>query len=177
VAYGSGTEPRHLAVNAKTFLQARFEYGVAHIYQCEVDGGDDFKAIVKAVDRDPVSRQLTHIDLFAVDMTKPIRLKVRVDLVGKPAGAIDGGLLQQVKRRIEIQCLPGQIPSHLEVDVTPLKLGDSLHLSDLKLPEGVKTVAASDEAVAIVAAPDTKDEVATTTEGAEDADAAAAKKD
>ena len=172
VAYGPSVEPVNLAVDPKTFLNARLDHGVAHIYEVAVEGGDTFKAIIKRVQRDAVSRELTHIDLYAVDMSKEIRIDVRIDLVGKPMGLINGGILQQILRRIEVQCLPGNIPSSIEVDVTDLDIGDTLHMSDLTLPQGVKATAARDEAVAIMAEPEKVEEP--TAEGAIEGEAAAA---
>lgn len=174
VAYGPSQEPRPLAVDPKTFMLARMEHGVAHIYDVKVEGQETFKALIKSVQRDPVSRQLLHVDLYALDMNKPIRLQVRVELVGRPKGAIHGGILQQVQRRVEISCLPKDIPAFIEVDVSGLDLGDTIHLSNLTLPEGVKTTALSDEAVAVLTAPEAEEETAAEGEG--EAAAAAEKK-
>lgn len=176
VAYGPGQEPRHIAVDPKTFLAARMEHGIAHIYDIKVEGEGAFKALIKDVARDAVSRKLQHIDFYAVDMTKEIRLQVRVDLIGKPEGVVQGGLLQQVARRVEVQCLPGDIPGHLEVDVSHMNMGDTLHVSDIPLPKGVKVIATDDSAVAIVTAPETEDEAKSGEGQGGDASAAGDKK-
>ncbi len=158
VAYGPSSEPRHLAVDPKAFLLARIEHGVAHIYDVKVEGAEGFKALIKQIDQDPVSRQLLHIDFYAVDMNIAIRVEVRLDLVGKAPGVIEGGLVQQIQRRVEISCLPGAIPANLEVDIGEMNVGDTLHLSDIVLPEGVKTTAVADEAVVILSAPEVEEE-------------------
>ena len=164
VAYGPNIKARHLAIDPKTFLLARREHGAAHVYNVQVEGEDSFKALVKQVDRNPVSRELTHIDLFAIDMSKPVKVKVRVELKGKARGVIEGGSLQQIQRRIEIACLPDNMPAKIEVDVSDMAMGDTLHLSDLNMPEGVKTTAADDEAVAILVAAEGVEEPAADTE-------------
>ena len=157
VAYGPSSETVHLSVEPKSFVAARQLYGASYIYDVEVEGGKGFKALIKQIDRDPVSRELLHIDLFAVDMTKPIKVDVKVILTGKSAGEALGGILQQIQREIEVSCLPANMPTAIEVDITNLEQGDTLHLSDLTWPEGVKATAATDEAVAIVSAPDVEE--------------------
>jgi large subunit ribosomal protein L25 len=154
IAYGPSSEPRHLALDPKTFVMQRQRFGLSHIYDVAVEGGEGFKVLIKQIQVDPVTRQLLHVDLYTVDMSKPIRVEVPVELTGKPKGLIDGGLLSQILRNVEVQCLPNLIPAKIVADVTDLGVGDSMHLSDLKLPEGVKLTAHGDEAVALVAEPD-----------------------
>lgn len=171
VAYGPSREPLFLSLESHTFGQLRQKFGASHIYNVEVEGGESFKALLKDVDRDPVSREFLHVDFYAVDMNRPIRINVPVELVGKHAGAIDGGLLSQTLRSIEVQCLPNMIPAKITADVTHLGIGMSLHISELKFPEGVKPTSRSDESVAIVVEPDSPKE-ATPAEAAAGADAA-----
>lgn len=154
VAYGPVSEAQYLALTPKDFILQRKTFGLSHLYDVEVEGGSKFKALLKEIQVDPVTRQLLHVDLYAVDMKRPLRVEVPIELTGKPAGLIDGGLLSQVLRRVEVQCLPDHIPGKIVADVSPLKVGDSLHLSDLKLPEGVKLTAHGDEAVAQVVEPE-----------------------
>jgi len=92
--------------------------------------------------------------------------------VGRAKGVVLGGLLQQTKRRVEIICLPKDIPAKLEVDVSAMEQGDSLHLSDIPLPAGVKFTAVADESVAILTAPE-EEAAATPEEGGVVAPAAA----
>jgi large subunit ribosomal protein L25 len=173
VAYGPASKPQFLAVQPKEFTLQRFTYGLSHLYEVDVEGKSKFKALLKEIQVDPVTRQLLHVDLYAVDMKRPLRVEVPIELTGKPAGIIDGGLLSQVLRVVEVQCLPDQIPAKLVADVSPLKVGDSLHLSDLALPEGVKLTAHGDEAVALVIEPDEAPVAATPAEAAAAAGAAA----
>lgn len=172
VAYGPGSKPRHLALDPKEFVLQRQKYGLSHIYTVEVDGGS-FKALIKDVQQNPLSRAAEHVDLYEVDMTKPIRVIVPIELTGKPAGFIDGGMLSQVLRTVELQCLPALVPAKVVGDVSPLKVGDSLHLSNLPLPEGVKLTARNDEAVALLVEPDAAPEPTTAAAAAPAAGAAA----
>jgi len=172
-AYGPGAATQSLSVEPKTFMNARRFHGAAHIYKIDVDGGDGFKALVKKVEVDPVSNKLLHLDLYAIDMNQPIKVAVRLELTGKAKGLIDGGIVQQALRRLEVICLPADMPGKLVVDVSEMAVGDVLHISDLNLPQGVKPTALSDEAVVGVAAPDAEEE-AKTAAGAEGEATAAA---
>jgi large subunit ribosomal protein L25 len=154
VAYGPGSAPRHLALDPKVFVIQRQRFGLNHIYNVALEGGDGFKCLIKDIQVDPVTRKLLHVDLYAVDMARPIRVEVPIELTGKPAGLIEGGMLSQILRSVEVLCLPDAVPSNLTVDVSPLKVGDSLHLSDIPLPKGVKLTNQGNEAVALVAEPD-----------------------
>jgi large subunit ribosomal protein L25 len=157
VAYGPSSAPQSLALDPKQFVKARRHYGPSHIYNVEVEGGPAFKALVKSVAIDPRTRAYQHVDLYAIDMARAIRVEVRIELTGKPKGLLNGGLLQQIRHAIEVQCLPALIPERIELDVSGMDVGHSLHLSDLKLPEGVRSTALDNQTVAIVAAPEAEE--------------------
>lgn len=106
--------------------------------------------MMKEVIVHPVNRRPEHVDLFALDLTKPVRLDLEVKVTGKAAGVAEGGILSLVNRTIEIECLPTQIPDALVVDVSGLGLGDALHVSDLAVPEGVKVISAPEMTIATV---------------------------
>lgn len=118
-------------------------------------------ALLKEVMVHPLTRNPEHVDLFALDLTKMVRVAVEVKVEGKAIGISEGGLLNIVTRQLEVECLPTEIPDSITVDVTNLGVGDSLHVSDITVPKGVKmisrpelTVAAVNEAEEeIVAAP------------------------
>jgi large subunit ribosomal protein L25 len=106
--------------------------------------------LMKAVNVHPLSRNPQHVDLFALDLKKTVRISLEVRVEGKAVGIADGGLLNVVNRQIEIECLPTEIPDALVVDVSGLGIGDSIHVSDLKLPDGVKLISSPDMTVAVV---------------------------
>jgi large subunit ribosomal protein L25 len=101
----------------------------------------------------PVTDELMHVDFLAVNMNEKIKAEVAVELVGKPKGAEEGGILQQPNRSLEISALPNKVPRVLEVDVTGLAIGDSLHVNDITLPDGVEIVDFSNRTLAVVVAP------------------------
>jgi large subunit ribosomal protein L25 len=99
-------------------------------------GADGRHAIVKDFQIDPLSRVLLHVDLLEIDVKKKIQVTVPLNFVGKSVGVAEGGVLNVVNRTLDIKALPTQIPKHIDVDVSALKIGDSLHFDDVTLPEG-----------------------------------------
>lgn len=102
----------------------------------------------KGKDIHPLTRKLTHVDFYALDMTKTIRVHVELRFVGKAKGLADGGHQQAIARDIEVECLPTAIPEFFEVDTSDLGVHESLHASDVKLPDGVKLI--TDSTVTLV---------------------------
>lgn len=109
------------------------------------------KVLKKEVTIHPVSRRPVHVDLFAIDMTQKIQVWVEVKFTGKAEGLKEGGVLNVVMREVEVESLPNMIPEFIALDVTPLNVGESFHVSDLQLPEGVEMVSSSDETLCTVA--------------------------
>lgn len=112
---------------------------------------DGLRVLTKDIDIHPVSRRPIHMDFFAPDMTQTVRVEVEVRLVGKAAGVAEGGLVSQVNRVVEIECLPLEIPEYFELDISDLQLDDSKHVSDIKFPEGVKVISSMGETIATCA--------------------------
>ncbi len=98
----------------------------------------------------PVSRRPEHVDLFALDLKKAVRISVEIRFDGKPIGLAEGGLLNIVNRQVEIECLPTQIPENFSIDISALSVGDALHVSDLKLPPEIKLISAPELTLAVV---------------------------
>jgi large subunit ribosomal protein L25 len=119
----------------------------------EVTELDAKHVILKEVQRTPVSREILHADFFEVDLSKPIRVEVALRFTGRAAGIIDGGILQPLVRQVEVECLPLELPEAIDVDVTPLKIHDVIHISDLQFAGNVKPLFDSDYAVVTVLPP------------------------
>lgn len=107
-------------------------------------------ALIKSVDVNPLTRKPVHVDLYALDLTKPVRISVEVKVEGKPVGLADGGLLNIVNRELEIEVLPNDIPESITVDVSHLGVGDAVHVNDLKLAKGIKVISAPELTIAVV---------------------------
>lgn len=96
--------------------------------------------LIKSIDVHPVNRRPLHVDFYEVDMNKAVRVSVELRFEGKAIGLSEGGLLQPLMRQIEVECLPGNIPEFIAIDVSNLGVHQSIHLGEVTLPEGVKAV-------------------------------------
>ena len=152
VLYGSGHDPVAIEVDPKQISRILFsESGHNTIFDVEIAGQSAAKAMIVDWQREPIKDQLIHIDLKRIALDKTLRVKVRVKLLGIPLGVkASGGILDQVLRQVEIECLPGDIPSHIDVDVSNLALYDTLRVSDLPHSDAVKYLNAEDATVAHV---------------------------
>src|SRR3970282_2947491 len=110
--------------------------------------------VLRDYQKDPLTGELLHADFFEVSMDEKIRVTVPVELTGKtPAGVVEGGLLQLVTREVEIGCLPSIIPCNLLADASALGIGESLHIRDINIPDGVRFVSDPEQVVLTIAAP------------------------
>jgi len=173
VLYGGGHEPVAIEVDPKHISRILLsETGHNTIFDVDVQGQATAKAMIVDWQREPIRDQLIHIDLKRIALDKALQVSVRVRLLGTPVGVkTEGGILDQVLREIEIECLPGDIPSHIDVDVSGLSLNGVLRVSELPHSDKVKILSPEDATVAHVmaireeAAP-TAEEGAATAEGA-----------
>lgn len=116
--------------------------------------GSSKLALMKDYQVDPVKGDLLHVDFFEVSLTEKVKVPVHVTIVGESIGVKrDGGILQYLLREIEVECLPDKIPGRIELDISGLEIGQSLHVSDIKLGEGVKVLTDPDEVIVNVIAP------------------------
>jgi len=152
VLYGSGHDPVAVEVDPKQISRILFsESGHNTIFDVEVAGLPSAKAMIVDWQREPIKDQLIHIDLKRIALDKALRVKVRVKLLGIPVGVkAAGGILDQVMRQVDIECLPGDIPSHIDVDISNLELFQSLRVSDLPHSGSIKYLNAEDATVAHV---------------------------
>src|SRR5208337_3927337 len=140
VLYGAGHEPVAVEVDPKQISRILFsETGHNTIFDVEVSGTPAAKAMIVDWQREPLKDQLIHIDMKRIAMNKALQVSVRVKLLGIPVGVkTAGGILDQVLREVEIECLPADIPAHIAVDVSHLGLYESLRVSDLPHSGSIK---------------------------------------
>jgi len=105
----------------------------------------DKHVLLKNVQATPVAHHLLHLDFLEVNVREKVQVEVEVVSVGEPQGEREGGTLQIVSRQVSVECLPGNIPESIEVDVSEMGVGDSIHASDIKLPPGVELLTDPDE--------------------------------
>jgi large subunit ribosomal protein L25 len=161
VVYGAGKANVPISVNRKALADVfREGAGENAIFLLKLAGSDQSRhAMIKEMQRDPVSRKPLHIDFVRVLMDVKITLKVPIEVSGVARGVkADGGILDLVTREVEIECLPTNIPAHLTVDVSDLGIGDAIRISQLPPMEGVTVVDNPEKVVAHVAHPTREEE-------------------
>ena len=153
VLYGHGQPASAVSVDGKEFETAlRHHQGGNMIVALRLNG-DERTALIRAVQRDPISHEILHLDFQEVSLTERVRVEVPVHLVGTARGVKDqGGILQHILRSVELECLATAIPSHLDADVSQLEIGDTLHVRDLRA-EGAEFLSELDDVIASVVPP------------------------
>lgn len=152
--YGAHQDPVNVTVDPKKVAGIlHSEAGHNTIFQLQVSGGETSSVMIVDWQRDPVKGKLLHVDLKRIAMNEVMRVKVPVVIRGEATGVKNqGGILDQVTREVEVECLPGQIPEHIDVDVTELSIGQSLRIGDLKLANGVRPLMDADRVIVHVIA-------------------------
>lgn len=154
VIYGHGREPQALALNARD-LDKLLGHIQAESTVIEVSvGGTTAKTLIREIQRHPIRRQILHVDFQALVAGEKVTVSIPIILNGIPEGVrLEGGVLDQTLRELEIEVDPSNIPDHVELDVTNMVIGDSLHVSDIVLPAGVDVQDDPETSVAVLAAP------------------------
>jgi large subunit ribosomal protein L25 len=158
VIYGGGSDPAAICVPERVLRKALTGKGGLHaILDVVVEGDGKVEprpAILKDYQQDVITGRVSHIDLHQVRLDRPIQASVVVQLVGESVGAKEGGVLSQVSREINVEALPMEIPEHLDADVSPMQIGDTLRLADIPTIDGVTFLDDPEETVlATVTAP------------------------
>jgi len=153
VVYGAGQDPVAVTVDPKVIIKIlHSDSGHNTIFDLNVENsGGIVKAMIVDWQNEPIKGKLLHIDFKRIAMDKPMRVSVPIQLIGVPVGVkAQGGILEHVLREVEIECLPGDIPSHLDVDVTELALNSAIHVSDLPHSGSIKFLGEENATVAHV---------------------------
>ncbi|MFH1102869.1 MAG: 50S ribosomal protein L25/general stress protein Ctc [Pseudomonadota bacterium] len=141
VLYGRETQPVHLSISENQMEKAFRKVAARQaIFNLAVQNGETFNktVMIKELQTHPVSNRILHIDFYEIDMNRKIRVKIPVVIRGKAKGIEQGGFIQIIQREVEVLCLPLRIPDSIEVDVTELKIGDSIHVKDIPLESDIE---------------------------------------
>jgi large subunit ribosomal protein L25 len=135
ILYGPADKPQMLSVGTHDFEEVVKEGNVGRsIFNLVIDGGKETKAaMIKELQIHPVHHGLIHVDFYAVDMARKVRVNVPVTATGKSKGVETGGMLQIIRRELEVLCLPDAIPQEITIDITELDVGQSVHVEDIQL--------------------------------------------
>ena len=156
VVYGLDRPPFTVAVGARKIEEVLgLETGRNTIFTLALAGQDRSRAVmIKALQRDPLSERLVHVDFVRVDLDRTVRVNVPIRLLGIAEGVkTDGGLLEFILRHIEVECLPADIPEHVDLDVSALRLNQHLSVKDLSIAAKVTLLSDPDATVCSVAMP------------------------
>lgn len=157
VLYGSRLEPIPIGVTRRAINPLVFT-AKTNLISLKLDGHEDYECIIKDVQFDPVSDEVVHFDLIALTSGEKIQLEVPIQLLGSAIGVKEGGLLQESMHKLSIECLPKDIPQSLELEVTELNIGDSIHIADLNF-EHITILNPEDTIVVSVVMPKVEKEV------------------
>ncbi len=155
VVYGHGYEPVSITLDGnvlnkmfKAGHEDAAEYQIITL-QIESDGAQaETRVMIKEIQRHPLEQHIEHIDFFAIKMDEPVFAQVHIRLHGKSEGVKLGGILRHILREIEVKSLPEDVPSHIDLDIEHMQIGDSIHVSDLQVSEKVHIL--TDPAAAVV---------------------------
>lgn len=139
ILYGAGKEPMPISLAHKAVLKALEQEAVySHILTVKVDGHAE-KAVLKAIERHPTKPKIMHMDFMRIDAKAKIIMSVPLHFLGeaKSPGVKDGGLLSKLITHFEVSCLPADLPEFIEIDISGLNIGDSIHVSQIAMPEKV----------------------------------------
>jgi large subunit ribosomal protein L25 len=154
IIYGHGREPQSLSIDTRELEKLLSHISAENtVIDLTVDG-KSARTLIREIQRHPFKRQILHVDFQELVAGEKVIVRLPIVLMGVPAGVrMDGGVLDQTLRELEVEVDPSNIPNHVEVDVTELHIGSSVHVSDITLPEGVEIVGDGDASVCVVSAP------------------------
>ncbi len=160
IFYGPNTDPIMLTVDYPE-LENMLKQGMGEniILDLEVrseQGTETRKAILKDLQVAPVDDTFVHADFYEISMDKEITVDIQIRLMNTPVGVTNGGILQHIRRELTVSCLPDKLIDSLDLDVSGLDIGDSLHIRDIELPEGITSTEEAHQTVAVIAAPTVK---------------------
>jgi large subunit ribosomal protein L25 len=153
VVFRSNGESMPVQFEARTLGRVLHHAGTTHLIEVELNG-ERLSTLLREVDREPITARIRHVSLWAMAMDEPIETEVPIVLEGESLALKSGGVLIHPVEKLRVKCLPTQIPEAIHVDISPLEsFGDSIHLRDIRLPEGVQALDDPDTTIASVAAP------------------------
>lgn len=166
IVYGAQDKPLNIGVIeddlAEVLHHATGENVLVDLLVEEQGQSRNRLALIQEVQHHPVTDEILHVDFHEVSATEKLRTNVPVRAVGEPAGVKEGGVLEFIMRELHVECLPKDLPDVIEVDVTALSVGQSIHIKEVKPPSGVALLDDEDQTVFIVAAPVAEEETAPT---------------
>lgn len=153
IVYGHGREPQPLAIDTRELERLLDRVAAAStVIELSIDGRSA-RTLIREIQRHPVKKAILHVDFQELVAGEKVTVSIPLVFTGSAQGVRDGGILDQVMHELTIRVDPSNIPNHVDVDVTPLLIGHSIHVNELKVPEGVEILDEEDATVCTVSAP------------------------
>lgn len=162
VLYGRDVEPVALSISAKAWRLLETHGRTNAVINMELNDNNkvqDRPVMIKHVQRAPVGQTVLHVDFLQVSMERVVQVEVPIHFTGNPVGVVKGGVVEQHLRSVMIESLPGQIPEKIDIDISNLDIGDSIHINEISLP-GVKLLDHPDVAIVGVTPPEAEEAAA-----------------
>jgi large subunit ribosomal protein L25 len=163
ILYGPETSPIMLSLDYKQLqkiLRGKSAENIIFDLKIDSNGIDQSRRVmIKELQKDPVTRDYLHVDFYEISMEKELEVDIPVYLVNTPIGVSEGGILEHIRRELKILCMPTNLVDKIEIDVSGLAIGQSLHIEDIDLPPGLKSIEDRDLTIATVGAPTIEEEV------------------
>ncbi len=151
--YGKGVDNQAISISLKQLTRTFQVHGSRGLFSLEIEGGSGLMVVVREIQRNPITGQITHVDFWKVRLDEKINSTVGVSIVGEEEIMKKGGILQAGAKEIEVSCLPQDIPETLVYDIAALDIGDKVTVADLQVPAGVEILTDLETMVATVLAP------------------------
>lgn len=150
--YAPNFENINLSIKKQDFEKIYEQAGESNLIDLEIEGMDPFKILIKEIQKDAVKNRIIHVDFYKVDMTKEINTEIPLEFVGVSKAEKElGGMLIKNYDSIEVECLPGDLVDHIDVDISKLEnIDDSIRMEDLDIPKGMKLVSETNDTIVSV---------------------------
>jgi len=162
ILYGPGTDSIMLSLDYKQLEKTlRGKSAESIIFDLRVDSNgknNSKRVMIKEIQKDPVTRDYLHVDFYEISMEKELEVDIPVYLVNTPIGVSEGGILEHIRRELKISCMPKNLVDKIEIDVSGLDIGQSLHIEDISFPPGLKSIEDGNLTIATVVAPTIEEE-------------------
>lgn len=162
ILYGPETDSIMLSLDykqLKKILRGKSAESIIFDLRVDSNGKNNSKRVmIKEIQKDPVTRDYLHVDFYEISMEKELEVDIPVYLVNTPIGVSEGGILEHIRRELKILCMPKNLIDKIEIDVSGLDVGQSLHIEDISFPPGLKSIEDGNLTIATVVAPTIEEE-------------------
>ncbi len=161
ILYGKDQEPISLTLNAREALHLFHSISVENtIVNVRIDDDkEELETLVREIQMHPFRPDIVHVDFYCIERGVALEVDIPANYVGTPQGVRDGGVLEVILHEIRVKCLPSQIPDTIEIEISALDIGDSIHASEITMDEGVELLTDPGQTICLVSAPRAEEEV------------------